>query len=395
MRRIWGSIKLWMSKLNWDSNRLWGIIAVIMALILFVLGLLMAPHVSKDWPQKTGEFIGHNWIGLLIIFLVLALTIAIIKLSRDIRSLRKKLIIEEEPKFRRFEKIEKVVYGHIAYRPLLYYHVTDDAPMGVGITLLEKIFGKEKIVGSLKKALWSNLVENLTFKQYDIVATPIFETRERSKHIAFCSPIFYSDIGMYVKKGSGPLGHFAKNSQSFEDITKIVKKMKLTVVAIEGEISGKMALKYLGLRRDEVKEWLMPETAPVSSLISAVNGEEGMECDVAFAEVFQAEQTKPVKKEEVINILKPKEVLYPVSFAVRKQDYILKNYINLKLLEIEETAKNGVLGIIWGELIAHPEYRHYTLDDVKRYFVRELDRGNQQLGITSGRSDTPEEGRSA
>lgn len=374
-----------MWKIDRKSTEFWGIITVILAILLFGLSLLIAPHVDKNAPQRITDFMWHNWIGLLIIFLILALIVAVIKLSRDIRSLRKRLVIEDEPKFRRFEKIEKVVYGHIAYRPLLYYHV-DDAPVGVGITLLEKIFGKEKIVGSLRKALWSNLVENLTFKQYDIVATPIFETRERSKHIAFCSPIFYSDIGMYVKKGSGPLGHFAEHSQSFEEIIKIVKKMKLTVVAIEGEISGKMALKYLGLRKEEVKEWLTPETAPVSSLISAINGEEGMECDVAFAEVFQAEQTKSVKSGEVINILRPKQVLYPVSFAVRKQDYILKNFINLKLLEIEEAASNGVLGIIWDELKTHQEYKHYTFNDVKRYFVRELNGESQRLGITSGRS---------
>jgi len=385
-------------RVNWGSNIFWGVIGLIATTITF----LLAPHIGKDAPQKIGGVMVQNWLALLTIFLIIVIIFIIIKSNREkkksereIKDLLKKLIPEEEPTFRRFEQIEKVVYGHIAYRPLLYYDVADDAPMGVGITLLEKIFGKEKIEHSLIRALWSNLVENLTFKQYDIVATPIFETRERSKRIAFCSPIFYSDIGMYVKKGSRPLGHFPTNSQSFEEIVNMVKKMKLTVIAIDGEISGKMALKYLGLQRDEVREWLMPETATVSSLISAVNGEKGKECDVVFAEVFQAEQTKLVKNGEVINILKPKQVLYPVSFAVRKQDYILKNYINLKLLEIEETESNGILGIIWDELRTHEEYKHYTFNDVQRYFVREYDRRNQHLGITSGRSETPEEGRSA
>jgi hypothetical protein len=266
-----------------------------------------------------------------------------------------------------------------------------DKPSGIGISLLEKIFGSEKIVSSHKKALWGDLVDNLASKQYDIIATPIFETNERSKHIAFCSPLFYSDIGIYVKKVAAPsqkystkrgssiaLGSLPENSLSFEDAISLLTHMKLKIIAIDGEISGKMALKYLGLKREDI-EWLKPETSSVHFLIASVGGGNDMECDIVFAEVFQAEQTDSVKNGNVINILKSKEVLYPVSFAVRKQDYVLKNYINLKLLEIEENEQNGILGIILDELKMHLEYKHYNLNDIKKYFVRELDRGSHQV----------------
>src|SRR5205085_1949159 len=78
-----------------------------------------------------------------------------------------------------------------------------------------------------------------------------------------------------------------------------------------------------------------------------------------------------------------KEVLYPVSFALRKSDYVLKNFINLKLLEIEESMPDGILGIVYDELCKHDEYKHYTFADVKRYFVRELN-GNYGLKNASG-----------
>src|SRR5437764_1155220 len=123
-----GSSKFW----NLESSKFWGFVA----LILFILGLFLAPQIEKDWPHKVSEFMARNWLTLLSILVMLALSFLIIKLSRDVRSLRRKLTSEGEPKFKRFEQIKEVRYGHIAYRPLLYYDTTEE-PAGVGITLLE------------------------------------------------------------------------------------------------------------------------------------------------------------------------------------------------------------------------------------------------------------------
>jgi ABC-type amino acid transport substrate-binding protein len=391
IRKVWTQIRA--RTKQWE----WGIVLAIAGIVIAILVVFIQPFITKELLMQAFAYATVSWIGVCLALMILGLMIVAIRQSRKIASLSKRLSVEEVSNFGRWP-IKEVVYGHIAYRPLLYYDQYEE-PLGVGITLLKKIFWNHKIVGSGERALWSNLVENLTSNQYDIVATPIFETRERSKQIAFCSPIFYSDIGMYVKRASESdqkinikirkgsalaLGNIPSNSQSFEDAIAIFSDMKLKITAIEGEISGKMSLKYLGLKREDIK-WLKPETASVRLLIEAVNGENKMECDVVFAEVFQAEQTIPVKRGEVINILRPKEVLYPVSFAVRKQDYTLKHYINLKLLEIEETTPNGILGIIWDELKTQKEYAHYTFDDIRRYFVREW---NGHPGISSGRNQS-------
>lgn len=373
-----------MKKINWTSNVTWGVIGVFTAFLLFALSAFL--QLSSETRNRVAGYILFNWLAIITVGLILLLIVTVIRQGRDIRMLSRKLTLEEPPKFKRFEQIKAIRYGHIAYRPLLYYDENDN-PQGVGITLLNRVFKEKEILGSHTKALWRDLVENLASKKYDIVATPIFETRERTKRIAFCSPMFYSDIGMYVKKNSGALGQLPASSQSFEEAVTMARRMKPTLVAIEGEISGKMALKYLANKKEDVKEWLTPETASVNSLIAAVNGEIGTDCEVVFAEVFQAEQTRPVRDGDVFNILKPKQVLYPVSFAVRKSDYILRNFINLKLLEIEENGKDGILGIILEELKKHPDCSHYTLEDIQRYFVRELD---GELGITSEKGEPHE-----
>lgn len=366
---------------NWHSTMLWGIVGLVGAALITGAALMVAPHIDKDTPTLIWGYLAENAIALVTVILVLTLLVISLYLYLEIRILRKKLVAEVMPTFKRFENIKKIKYGHIQYRPLLYYGGRAEEPMGVGIELLERIFGSDRIQRSGTKALWSDLVDNLERKKYDIVATPLFETRERSKVIAFCSPLFYSDIGMYVKTES-VLGKVGANSQSFDGALEILNNMKLTLAAIHGEISGKMAQKYLG----DVKVWLTPETATVSSLIDAVSGEDEMKCDVAFAEVFQADQTSQVINGSVINILQRKQILYPVSFAVRKEEYVLRNYINLRLLEIEESYEKGVLGILWEELQTHPETSGYTFDDIKRYFVREFDKtgGGHDLGIKHG-----------
>lgn len=360
-----------LKRIDWHSNKTWGIIGVVGGFITLLLGILIQPYVTKETQtQILGYLMARTNTIVLAVLGVLFLAV-MIRQQKELRLLRKTLSKEEPPKFRRFEQIKTIKYGHIAYRPLLYYDGADN-PQGIGVALLTRIFSEVQIEQSNSRALWSNLVTNLASSKYDVVATPIFQTRERSRLIDFCSPMFYSDIGMYVKKDSRILGFLPPNSQTFEEAISMARRMKPSIVAIQGEISGKLALKHLDPKKEDIKEWLTPETASVTSLINAVLGSDGAESEVVFAEVFQAEQTKPVQDGRVINILKQKQLLYPVSFAVRKSDYVLRNYINLRLLEIEETVNDGVLGIILEELRKQPEYANYSMNKIKKYFVRDL-----------------------
>lgn len=381
---------LLLDRIDWHSNKTWGIIGIIFAAFTLILGILIQPYVTKETQTQILAYLMRRTNTIILIVSGVLLAIVMLKQQKELRLLRQTLSKEEPPKFRRFEQIKRIKYGHILYRPLLYYDGADN-PQGIGVALVTRIFADVQIEQSNSKALWSNLVTGLASNKYDIVATPIFETRERSRLIGFCSPMFYSDIGMYVKKDSRILGFLPPNSQSFDEAIGMARRMRPNIVAIQGEISGKLALKYLDPKKDDIKEWLTPETASVTSLINAVLGSDGSESEVVFAEVFQAEQTKPVRDGSVINILKRKELLYPVSFAVRKSDYVLKNYINLKLLEIEETVNDGILGIILEELRKQPEYTHYTLNEIKNYFVRDLQLLQIQAtkGDSSGGSGSP------
>ena len=284
-------------------------------------------------------------------------------------------------KYKRFEKIDRIIYGHIEYPPLLYYKRSE--PNGIGVKLLEKIF--EGKIDKERKINWNEIETALpersvpTKYSIDLIATPLFETKDRSKKLLFCSPIFFSEVGIYINS-KGKLNKHINGKLSFSGAIELIKKFspELRAAYIEGEISEKMVNKYFkndkpyeSIPEHKIKRFLI-KSVEISDLIKAVdkavdNGNiepidinsnvvSDIASDFVFAETYQANNTEAVRSKSVINILYPKELLYPVSFAVRKEEYILKNYINLKLLELDSNTPYGILGII-ADVIASSDNR--------------------------------------
>jgi ABC-type amino acid transport substrate-binding protein len=364
IRTLWKKFLSRIRQARWDF--VLAISGIIVTLLTTILAIILDPIVTKAFLRAVYEFSRKNWLMGCGAIIVLVLMVDDVKKRWKLRALG-----QEGPcKFKRFEKIDKIVYGHIDYYPLIHYSAGNDAPKGIGIRLIEEIFEKRVVKKYKNKVGWNDLVSKLSEGVYDIVATPLYETRERSRVVSFCTPLFFSDIGIYVKHDSQLFEGRRPSNQSFEQVMELLSRLKdvLKLTAIDGELSGKMILKHLKIRREKVT-WLSRDESTVAGLIGAVEDDE-MPSDVVFAEVFQASQTEAVKSGSVINLLTPKQLLYPVSFAVRKQEYVLKNFINLKLAEIDEKYDEGILGFILKELKEHPDFKLFDMPQVKQYFVR-------------------------
>ena len=188
-----------------------------------VLVMFIQPFLTQERIVAGFEWAKSHWIGLSLAVVVAGLVIVAIKqrldkrkLQAEIQTLSDKVDRQEPRKFQRFENIDKIVYGHIEYDPLFGYDPRTDTPKGIGIRLIEEIFGKTAIIKYPKRGLWEDLVTKLSEGEYDIVATPLYETHARSRLVSFCSPIFFSDIGIYVKADSELFK--GRKDSSFEDI---------------------------------------------------------------------------------------------------------------------------------------------------------------------------------
>jgi hypothetical protein len=132
------------------------------------------------------------------------------KLEEEIAELKKKLEKYNKPtsiNYKRFEEIKdkgKIEYGYIDYAPYFSFHEGQKAGIGYAI-LLEAV--KPLKINLIKEgeesASWDTILSKLEDRNhYDVVAIPLYETRTRlyDYNIAYCIPLFYSQIGLYVHK---------------------------------------------------------------------------------------------------------------------------------------------------------------------------------------------------
>ncbi len=109
----------------------------------------------------------------------------------------------------------------------------------------------------------------------------------------------------------------------------------------------------------------------IPELVSTV-GEVECKSNIVFAEMYQAQKADAFQENKVVNILAPHQLLYPVSFAVRKEEHILKNYINIKLSNLD---RSDMINIIINELVTNGDPKDDPV--VKR--LQELDKGINKL----------------
>jgi hypothetical protein len=100
-------------------------------------------------------------------------------------------------------------------------------------------------------------------------------------------------------------------------------------------------------------------------------------------EIFKANAYMRKTKYKLINILKDKQITYPVSFVVRKEDTVLRNFLNLRIIalynktkatrdtdgKIKEGEEKNLLDIIEDEIVKFG----FEKDDAKDIFIHDYD----------------------
>jgi len=376
--------KYFYEKIEWQ-------IGILIALILTGIGI----WAQVDTPSFVSSF---NWIYsnifLSIYFWCLIVFLFVViykrkKLSKQkviIESLEEKLAAAEKeililksktsPFIKRWEEIldQGIRFGSLHYPPMLDFDNVGD-PIGIGIDILKIIFNG-KINKEYDRVSWQNLVKVLYEKdnngkfKMDIIATPIFETNERSKLLSFSLPLFYSEIGLYYNCTND----YFKNleTKAFDKAIDFINNLnKLNVICIEGELSHRMIKKHF---KGNISRIANKNELSIQDLLATII-DDTINSDIVFAETYQAEkliQNKLEKGEKrfnkLKNLFKERQLLYPVVFTMRREDYVLKNYINLKLIELDGPG-SGIIDLIKKSLFSLGENIHD--EDLKKYFIRE------------------------
>jgi len=251
-------------------------------------------------------------------------------------------------KYQRFESIKEIKYGFVVYKP--FFWVEDSKGVtpqhnGIGYKVLTEILkpnnlNKITLTPCSNGSNWDSIFKELENGNFDIIIAPLFETRTRlfDFNVAFCSPLFYSNIGLYIKK-SAETQSFENSftfTEAIEHITKQIDDKGWKGGYLKNELSDSLLKKYK-LKSIEVKQTTPTTDADFKQIIQNIASGHKDKEDFTFMEVFKAESIID-QNTQVVNILKNNELLYPVSFVVRKQETVLKNLINVRLMEMESTV---------------------------------------------------------
>lgn len=254
-------------------------------------------------------------------------------------------------KFKRFEDIKQLKFSLLEYSPFGYYDIQGNIH-GIGVRVLKKIFEFRTInlIEIKDDVNWKNALDKLEDKTLDIIMTPLFETRSRLlKNIEFCSPLFYSNIGIYVYKNieTQKLENSLSFNEAIEFLQKKVKSSQWKAKYITGELSQFLIEKHNlnghPIAEAEIKNKIFKD------IIDDISSDSANSADFTFMEVFKVESFIQ-SGAMVVNILKENQLVYPVSFAIRKEHTVLKNLINLRIMEmrakIESNNRNELENVI-------------------------------------------------
>ena len=326
---------------DWLINNLWFIIAIAVLLLVSVIKFIENGNLKKD----TNRFE----------------TVEKKALEEDKAKLKNELNKEKEKQVKpehihkRFETLIKseLKYVAIDYKP--FFWIKEEArkeyPQGIGIELMSKIFEpfNVKLInetptnGHSWKSIFDDFSEGRR-NELDFIMTPMYETRSRlyDYNVIYSIPLFYSDIGIYVRKCDD-----TKDLKlPFDEAIKFIKEKrdsdeKWNIEYLEGEISEilgkKLMLENAKLSTDRFRKYSYKHFKEKLECVASTKKDDG---DVIFMEIFKAQSIIEDEKLDLVNILKDNQLVYPVSFVIHKEETVLRNFINLRIAELR---KNGEL----------------------------------------------------
>lgn len=310
---------------------------------------------------------------------------------------------------KRFENIIKkqLKYVAIDYKP--FFWIKNDAkkesPKGIGFELMSKIFEpfNVKLINETPSNgySWVSIFEDFSKSrrnELDFIMTPMYETRSRlyDYDVIYSIPLFYSDIGVYVKETDN-----TKNLRlSFDEIgTFLINKREGSeqwkLEYLPGEISeivGKKSM-YGDFDRDHILRKLSKDDTwnykykDFTQKLNNVASDDKNTGDVIFMERFKAQSIIVEEDLKLVNILKENQLVYPVSFVIHKEETVLRNFINLRITELrlsgelQKVIKNNALQIdITDEKVIDKVFlQQYDFSFIDENFVEKRSRFSDRM----------------
>lgn len=217
----------------------------------------------------------------------------------------------------------KIKVGYISYPPSFIKDPNTGEYSGIFHEVLQEIGKKLDVkIDYTEEVGWGTMIEAISSGRVDLIATGVWPTTERGKHVDFTNPLYYSTVKTYVR---------VNDSRFDGDLSKI-NNSNIKISSIDGEMTSIIAqLDYPKAKQESLTQ--MSDVSQV--LLNVATGK----ADVTFAEpaiALEYMAMNPGRIKEVKSV-KPVRV-FPNAMIVGKGEIELLSTLNIA---VDELINNG------------------------------------------------------
>ncbi len=215
----------------------------------------------------------------------------------------------------------KIRCAYAVYNPGCIKDPNTGKLSGIGVEAIEKVAGNLGLkVQFTEEVGWGTMIEGLNTRRYDLIATPVWETKDRAKAADFTEPLYYSPVFAYVKA-----------SDNRFDFTEILNSPEYRLASIDGATAEIIAQESF----PSIKRVSLPQTADFSQLLLTVSTGKA---DVTFTEPQDAElflKKNPGSIKQVGETLR----VFPNCWLIRKDQNDLKKALEIGINQLKESGE--------------------------------------------------------
>lgn len=215
--------------------------------------------------------------------------------------------------------------GYISYPPGFIVDPNSKEKSGIFNDVLKEIAKRNNLIIEYKEEVtWATMIESLKTDRVDLIANPVWATKERKENADFSVPVYFSPIGIYVRFDDN---RFDSNREKIND-------QAVKIAAVDGEINELIA------KADFPKAELIafPNNIDVAQLFLEIQSKKK---DVTFAEPMFAFDYMQINPSQIKNIGEKSPIRnYPNCFMFKKGATKISDFLNG---EIQKLIKDGTI----------------------------------------------------
>jgi polar amino acid transport system substrate-binding protein len=215
--------------------------------------------------------------------------------------------------------------GYISYPPGFIVDPNTKEKSGIFNDVLVEIAKRNGLTIDYKEEVtWATMIEALKTDRVNLIANPVWATKERKENADFSKPVYFSPIGVYVR---------ADDNRFDADRSKI-NDPSVKIAAVDGEVNN-----FIGksdFPKAELKPF--PNNIDVAQLFLEIQTKKK---DVTFAEPMFAYDYMQKNPGKLKNIGEKSPIRnYPNCYMYKKGESKVGDFLNA---EIDKLIKDGTI----------------------------------------------------